>query len=89
MALLLACLVVPPMPPSPPPLVASMERFPCYGRCPVYSLRVFEDGSLLYHGTRFGEVEGDVQTRLTAGQLQELSLLFTENGYFPCMIRLR
>lgn len=52
----------------------SLERTPCYGSCPVYTVTLRGDGTAVWHGECFvqpeghyvGEVSADVVSRLVA-----------------------
>lgn len=39
-------------------LRASYQQGPCFGRCPVYKLSLYQNGLLLYEGERFTDKEG-------------------------------
>lgn len=53
---------------APQPFV-SMSKTPCYGKCPSYTLTIFNNGHLVYHGKRFVEKEGIYDGTITADQL--------------------
>ncbi|MCB9704831.1 MAG: hypothetical protein H6711_23350 [Myxococcales bacterium] len=74
-ALALACTShPPPRDPDPAPgegpLLLAFERGGCYGFCPVYWIRVAEDGALLYEGQHFV-----VQVGRRRGQLSPEALV--------------
>jgi hypothetical protein len=83
--------VVPPVPPPPPPpptvaapapvLLASLERGPCYGTCPVYTVTVYRDGKVEYVGTDYVKTKGKASDTLTAEQVAALDKLFTDDHY--------
>jgi hypothetical protein len=50
----------------------SLERGPCFGACPIYSLSVSADGSVVYEGTQFVEVEGRQTASLTQAQVRTI-----------------
>ena len=81
---------VPPPPPVPPPptvappahvLLASLDRGPCYGTCPVYTVTVYRDGKVEYVGTEYVKKKGKAVATLTADQLAALDKLFTDDHY--------
>jgi len=53
------------------PLVA-MEKGPCFGRCPVYSMKVYENGVASYEGKQFSDLEGLHVKRISKTALAEL-----------------
>ena len=61
-----------PSPPIPTDFRITLDRGPCFGTCPVYSLTVFADGTAVYHGKHFVDVEGQQTASLTAQQTKEL-----------------
>jgi hypothetical protein len=52
--------------------VVRLERSPCYGPCPTYTVEVFEGGRAAYHGVRFVEMEGDWQGQIKSAALQKV-----------------
>ncbi|HET9987820.1 MAG TPA: DUF6438 domain-containing protein [Kofleriaceae bacterium] len=77
-----------PPPPAPPPipvsehvLLASIDRGPCYGTCPVYTLTVYRDGKVEYVGKDFVKKKGKAGGTVTAEQLAALDKLFTDGKY--------
>ena len=59
----------------------TFERGPCFGTCPVYSVRVAGDGAVAFTGTRNTDSTRG-SARLTSAQLSELSRLFDDHGFF-------
>jgi hypothetical protein len=53
--------------------LVSLERGPCFGACPVYTVAVSADGSVLYNGIDFVLVEGSQEASLTP---EEVSVIF-------------
>ena len=49
-----------------------MRKGPCYGRCPVYTLRVYEKGIVTYEGERFTDRLGIYIKRIPEEQYFEL-----------------
>lgn len=39
-------------------LRATYQQGPCFGRCPIYKLSIYQNGLLLYEGERFTDKEG-------------------------------
>lgn len=65
-------------PPIGKPLVASLERGPCYGFCPVYKVSVREDGSVQYQGENFVKVTGPAEAKLDAAAVARLKQAFAK-----------
>jgi|SRR5690554_2816071 len=53
-------------------LVISFEKTPCFGRCPVYKIKVYESGFALYEGINFAEKMGMYSTVLTKSQIENI-----------------
>jgi len=53
------------------PLVA-MEKGPCFGRCPVYSMTVYQNGVASYDGKQYSDLEGLQVKRISNAALAEL-----------------
>ena len=64
-----------------PKLLAKIERGPCYGACPVFSLTIYFDGTAVFHGTRNTEVTGQRVFPLTDDQLSGIRAAFTQKGF--------
>jgi len=62
--------------------VITLERTPCFGSCPVYTLEIHEDGTVLYEGIRFVEVEGSQEFTLDPDTTAALFEGIVESGYF-------
>ena len=60
----------------------TLERTPCFGRCPVYRLSISSNGLVSYHGVanvrQLGDASGQIPAERVAHLLQELE----EAGYF-------
>lgn len=70
---------VTPTPPTPQAklveedgLIAWLQRTPCYGRCPSYDLKIYNDLTVIYVGKRFVEKEGWYKTTISKADLQTL-----------------
>ena len=63
-------------------VVITLQRTPCLGFCPVYSLEILGDGSVTYEGSYFVAVEGTRTASIPAGQVRLLVERFNEIGYF-------
>ena len=76
-------------PESPPgqPLVAALQRSQCLGACPVYSVRVYADGSVIYRGDTFVRVRGGRKARLTGAEMQALHAAFRDARFLEIPYR--
>ena len=63
-------------------VLASIQKTPCFGRCPVYEARIYSDGKVVYHGNRFVTKRGLFQSFLEEGQLQLLIDKANELDFF-------
>ena len=70
----------------PPPEVGSVEiqlrRTACYGPCPAYSVDLFGDGRVEYHGHLHVSVLGGRSYRIEPLAVTELAKRFYEKGFF-------
>jgi HEAT repeat protein len=61
--------------------VVKLDRGPCLGRCPVYTLSLYEDGHLLFVGDRYVRKTGPILKRLAVHQVRQVRLLFEQAGF--------
>lgn len=73
-----ACTRAPEPAAQPPFTEISLHRSACYGSCPVYTVSVLGDGTVLYAGEEHVEVEGGQRALLAAADLSLLA------GAFEC-----
>ena len=62
--------------------IARIQRTPCFGRCPIYTITVYEDGGVEYFGKKFAAREGLWGSLLSPGQVKKLMDFANEIGYF-------
>ncbi len=62
--------------------LATLERTPCFGTCPSYTLAVLEDGTVRYQGRQFVAREGYAEKEISPEQVEQLVEAFREAGYF-------
>lgn len=62
--------------------LARVQRTPCFGRCPIYTMIIFNDGRVEYYGKKFVEKEGRYFSKATNNQLEELTAKAQELGFF-------
>jgi hypothetical protein len=53
-------------------LLLTMERTPCFGKCPSYKLTIFNTGNVVYEGFTFAKKEGKHTKKLSKKQLSEI-----------------
>ncbi|HEX9746477.1 MAG TPA: DUF6438 domain-containing protein [bacterium] len=63
-------------------VVITLERTPCYGECPFYTLTINGDGSVRYEGLRFVSVLGPQTDQITEEKVWELVDAFFDIVYF-------
>jgi len=75
--------------PEAGPLLLVLERGGCHGSCPIYWIRVAQDGAVLYEGQAFVLELGRRSWRLTPSELQQLHELFAAADFFALADRYR
>lgn len=68
--------------PEEGPLLVLLERGACHGFCPIYWVRIAEDGGVLYEGREFVAVGGRQRARLDAAALAELHAALAGADFF-------
>jgi hypothetical protein len=63
-------------------LTIKMERGMCMGACPVYSLDIFGNGTVVYNGERFVNVTGKQVSSISNDKVKELVKEFYDIDYF-------
>ena len=66
----------------PDSLFASIERTPCFGRCPTYKVMIFKSGYATYEGKRFAVREGFFQSRFTRAEMDQIKKEADAIGYY-------
>lgn len=62
--------------------VITLERTPCFGSCPVYTITIFADGTVTYQGENFVDVTGEQTLTLDAATVAMMVETFADAGYF-------
>ncbi|MBW6483144.1 MAG: hypothetical protein K0B10_08780 [Vicingaceae bacterium] len=60
----------------------SMERTPCLGRCPGYTITIYETGMVIYEGRDFVEREGKYSAMLSNDAMEELKNYINSINFF-------
>jgi hypothetical protein len=63
-------------------VMISMERSACYGTCPVYTLTIKGDGTLMYEGKDFVKVKGKQVSKISEETVKKLIEEFYDIDYF-------
>jgi hypothetical protein len=62
--------------------VITLERTACFGTCPVYTISILEDGTVLYEGERFVTVTGEQTGEIAPETVAAMVAAFEDAGYF-------
>jgi hypothetical protein len=60
----------------------SLERHPCFGTCPVYTLTLDGSGAVRFEGRRFVKDTGTVTRRVPPARVDSLAAELEAAGYF-------
>ena len=63
-------------------LVVSFNKTPCFGRCPVYKIKIYASGFSTYEGINFAEKMGLYSTTFSQAQIEKIYNSAVEIGYF-------
>lgn len=63
-------------------LLIALEKTPCFGRCPVYKVRVYKSGFATYEGLNFTEKLGMYSSHFTEDEIARIFKSAAEIGYF-------
>lgn len=70
-----------PAPNYPDTLVFRMQRTPCFGQCPTYTINIYQSGWSLLEGKQFFDYEGFYTTKFTEEDLIQIENLAMKYGY--------
>lgn len=59
-----------------------IEQTPCFGSCPVYSVTIHGNGSVVYEGKQHVRIKGTHTYQIPQDSVKELVGLFYERNYF-------
>ena len=68
-------------PEAPPKLLATIERGYCYGNCPIFSLKIYFDGTAIFWGEQHTAEVGGKTFSLTDEQLSRIRFEFLRKGF--------
>jgi len=63
-------------------LFIRMERTPCLGKCPMYTLQIFNTGNVSYIGKNFVDKVGTYSMKLTNAELELIKSKLKEIDFF-------
>ena len=63
-------------------VVITLERTACFGFCPVYTLTIYGDGTVIYDGEEFVTVKDRVEATITKEKIKQLVLEFEAIDYY-------
>ena len=67
---------------TPADTVITLERTACFGACPIYTVSIFEDGTVIYEGANFVEVDGEQTSQIEPETVEMMVQAFEDAGYF-------
>lgn len=62
--------------------IITLDRGPCYGRCPDYKLYIYENGRVIYFGRKDVKVRGIQTAQLSQDKIKLLINEFLKINYF-------
>ena len=65
-----------------PDLLTEMKKTPCYGQCPVYTIKISKNGKGLFEGTKNVDNIGTYRFRLSGKEIDELIRSFEKIRFF-------
>ena len=66
---------------APDSVAVTLERGPCFGACPVYSLTISTAGEVRFTGTRHTAQAGEATRRIPPARVDSLLAELKEGGY--------
>jgi hypothetical protein len=71
-----------PTPSANEPAAITLERTPCFGRCPVYTVAITKSGLVRYEGKRFVADSGADTARIAPEAVRSLLAELDRGGFF-------
>jgi Domain of unknown function (DUF6438) len=66
----------------PPDTLITLERTGCDGACPIYTLKISADGTIIFEGRNFVRKAGKTEGSVTQNQLRQIIAAFDKANYF-------
>jgi hypothetical protein len=63
-------------------VVITLERQACFGFCPVYTLTIYGDGTVVYDGKDFVTIKDRVEATITKEKIEQLVQEFEAADYY-------
>ncbi|HEV2834737.1 MAG TPA: DUF6438 domain-containing protein [Pyrinomonadaceae bacterium] len=63
-------------------ILITIEREECFGGCPVYSARIYADGTVVYVGKRYVKTKGERRSKISQETIQRLINYFKRIDYW-------
>lgn len=63
-------------------IAITLERTACFGTCPIYTVTIYEDGTVTYSGENFVEVTGEQTGTIDPETVALMVAAFEDAGYF-------
>ena len=63
-------------------VIITLERTPCFGFCPVYTLNIHGDGTVVYEGKDFVKIKGHAEATISQEEIEQLVAEFEKVDYF-------
>ncbi len=63
-------------------VTVTLDRGPCFGACPDYSVTIEGDGTVTYEGRNFVPTQGTVTTSVTVEEVRQLVAAFDDADFF-------
>ncbi|MBX3086448.1 MAG: hypothetical protein KF716_32735 [Anaerolineae bacterium] len=60
----------------------TLERTACFGACPIYTVTILEDGTVIYKGEKFVAVTGEQTSQIDPAIVKQMVDAFASAGYF-------
>jgi len=81
-AIILLAACTPTMADPATPISITLERSPCFGFCPDYSVTITGDGAVTYHGGRFTRVNGEQHATASREDVAHLVQMIHDADFF-------
>lgn len=63
-------------------IVFTLKKTACYGKCPVFTLNLFSDGTVMFEGKMFTEKIGLYQNHISEKEINNLIIEFMNADFF-------
>lgn len=63
-------------------IMISLDRGMCFGTCPVYTVTLYENGTVHWNGEMYVDVIGEASAEVNPDEVRNLSSYIEERGFF-------